>query len=276
MVSPRRGSCPLRPVAETKRGALDDKLMVSQPSSGLGAANGQVDPANWLGRYRDPSLTALELQALEWLDGFYELEHLLATRKWAIKLRPHASLELRLAALVHDAERHFPGGPTNTPPRFDDPSYLFAHSIRSGEVVDSFLVGAEGVDDEFRYRVRCLVLRHEVGGDVEADILQAADSLSFLETLPWLTVQWVRTGRYAAEMAKGKHSYMLKRMRPPEALAFGLPLYEEAIGALDNPDGICLDGRLEIASDYRLLLGMSTSHDGVRETNERPRSGGLS
>jgi hypothetical protein len=238
--------------------------MVSQLSGGSGEANGQVDPANWLGRYRDTSLTALELRALEWLDGFYELEHLLATRKWAIKLRPHASLELRLAALVHDAERHFPGGPTSTPHRFDDPSYLFAHSIRSAEVVDSFLVGTKGVDDEFRYRVRCLVLRHEVGGDAEADILQAADSLSFLETLRWLTVQWVRTGRYTAEAAKGKHSYMLKRMRPPEAFTFGLSLYEQAMRDLDNPDAVCLDGRLEIASDYRLLLGMSTKHDGIR------------
>ncbi|MCW2576696.1 MAG: hypothetical protein JWR66_2726, partial [Modestobacter sp.] len=36
---------------------------------------------------------------------------------------------------MHDAERHFPGGPSGTPDApFDDPDYLFAHSIRSADV----------------------------------------------------------------------------------------------------------------------------------------------
>ncbi len=235
---------------------------LARPSdAGVLTTNGRLDPANWFGRYQDPRLTELELNALDWLDGFYELEHLLATRAWALRLRPHASLELRLAALVHDAERNFPGGPTNTPRRFDDPGYLFAHSIRSAEVVGSFLAGQPGLSEEFRYRVRCLVLRHEVGGDTEADVVQAADSLSFLETLPWLTVQWVRTGRYTAAEAKAKHRYMLQRMRPPEALAFGLPLYEQAVREVDKAEAIHFDGRLKIASDYRLLLGLATTYD---------------
>lgn len=225
--------------------------------------NGRVDASDWFGRYRDPTFSELELKALQWLEGFYELEHLLATRMWAIRLRKDASPELRLAALVHDAERHFPGGPTSTPAHFDDPSYLFAHSIRSAEFVDGWLADEGTAGDEFRYRVRSLVLRHEVGGGVEADVLQAADSLSFLETLRWLTVQWVQSGRYSAEEAKAKHRYMLERMRPPEALQLGLPLYERAIRDVENAAGISVSGRLEIASDFRLLLGMAVSHDGT-------------
>ena len=221
-----------------------------------------MDPEAWFGRYCDLSLTDLELRALKWLDGFYEVEHLLCTREWALRLRPHASLELRLAALLHDAERHFPGGPPSTPRQFDDPGYLFAHSIRSAEFVDSFLCADGEVDDEFRYRVCSLVLRHEVGGGAEADVLQAADSLSFLETLRWLTVQWVQTGRYSAEAAKAKHSWMLERIRPPEAVVFALPLYEQAIRDLDQPDGVVLDGILKIVGDYRLLLGLSADRDG--------------
>lgn len=230
--------------------------MVATPDSSAVAADGYVDPAKWFGRYCDPTLSEIELQALEWLDGFYELEHLLATRRWAVRLRPHASLELKLAALVHDAERHFPGGPTSTPVRFDDPSYLFAHSIRAAEFVDAFLEGLGTVDDDFRYRVRSLVLRHEVGGGVEADVLQAADSLSFLETLGWITVQWVQSGRYTMEKAKGKLAYMLERMRPTEAHEFGLPMYELAVRDLERAERVVLDGRLQIASDFRLLLGM--------------------
>jgi hypothetical protein len=226
--------------------------------------DGRVEPSEVFGRYRDATFTDLELEALEWLEGFYELEHLLATRLWAIRLRPNASAELRLAALVHDCERHFPGGPTNTPARFDDPGYLFAHSIRSGEFIERFLEGQSGVDEDFRYRVKSLVTLHEVGGDVEADVLQAADSLSFLETLRWLTVQWVQSGRYDRERAKEKHRYMLKRMRPPEALAFGLPFYELAMRDLDNAESIDITGRLEIASDYRLLIGAASTVDRPR------------
>jgi hypothetical protein len=242
-----------------KARALDEKLLVSDSPAQSGVSDGRPNPADWFGSYRDPSLTELELKALDWLDGFYETEHLLAARKWAIRLRPHASAELRLAALVHDAERYFPGGPTNTPRYFDEPGYLFTHSMRCAEFVDSFLAsvdGVDGVDEDFRYRVRSLVTRHEVGGGTEADILQAADSLSFLETLSWLAVDWVQNGRYTAEKAKDKHSYMLKRMRPPEAFALGLPLYELAIRDLEHAGEICLDGRRHIASDYRLLLGL--------------------
>ena len=221
----------------------------------------RVDPEAWRGRYRHPPLSALERRAVEWLAGFYELEHLLATRQWLLRLRPHASLELRLAGLVHDAERHFPGGPPSTPREFDDPAYLFAHSIRSAEIIDTWLAEDGEVDDEFRYRVSSLVLRHEVGGGAEADVLQAADSLSFLETLRWLTVQWVQSGRYSTEEAKTKHGWMLERIRPPEAVAFGLPLYEQAMFDLDHPDTVGVDGMLEIVGDYALLLGLGADGD---------------
>ena len=225
--------------------------------------DGRITPSEVFGRYRDPSFTELELKALDWLKGFYELEHLLATRAWAIKLRADASKELRLAALVHDCERNFPGGPTNTPAHFDNPSYLFAHSIRCGQFIEEFLTG-ERADEDFTYRVKSLVLRHEVGGGAEADVLQAADSLSFLETLRWLTVQWVQSGRYSAEAAKEKHRYMLERMRPPEALVLGLPLYELAIRDLENAAAINIEGRLEIASDYELLIGNAPAGNGTR------------
>ena len=77
---------------------------------------------------------------MQWLDGFYQLEHLIATRMWAIKICPEASPEVQFAALVHDAERFFPGGPSSTPSNgFDDPDYLFAHSTRSADIVEEWL-----------------------------------------------------------------------------------------------------------------------------------------
>jgi|GEM_PF-5892666 hypothetical protein len=60
------------------------------------------------GKYADDSLSTLELAALDWLDGFYQLEHLLDARAWTIRLTDGAaSPELKFAALVHDAERFF-------------------------------------------------------------------------------------------------------------------------------------------------------------------------
>nr|WP_295463269.1 hypothetical protein [Mesorhizobium sp.] len=65
---------------------------------------------------------------------------MLAAREWAIRLSGAAPPELRFAALVHDAERFIPGGPSSTlKSGFDDPDYLFAHSTRSADIVDRWL-----------------------------------------------------------------------------------------------------------------------------------------
>lgn len=215
------------------------------------------------GRYADPTFSQLELAAIEWLDGFYSLEHLLCTRAWAMNLRVDASAELKFAALVHDAERFFPGGPTSTPTNgFDDPDYLFAHSVRSADIVETWLRAQSPTPDEdFIRQVRALVLRHEVGGGWEADILQAADSLSFLETFDWLTVDWVRTGRYTIDQAREKLDWSVERIRPPVAVGPALSLYHPAVQALESAHETTFDfeQRRKTAGDRRLLLGLVPS-----------------
>jgi hypothetical protein len=214
------------------------------------------------GRYADPSLTDLDHAALRWLQTFYQLEHLLSAREWAIRLSYGVgSPELRFAALVHDAERFFPGGPPGTPQNgFDDADYLFAHSTRSADIVDAWLdEQPELIAPAFRKRVRALILRHEIGGDPEEDILQAADSLSFLSTYDWLVVGWVRDGHYTVAGAKEKLDWMLHRIRIPEALRLALPIYVNTVRALDAAsdwDGD-LTGRRRLAGDRVYLLGLS-------------------
>ncbi|MGF6873049.1 hypothetical protein [Paraburkholderia sp. MM5477-R1] len=212
------------------------------------------------GRYADPTFSDLELSATAWLDGFYQLEHLFNTRMWAIELSMGAaSPQLRFAALTHDAERFFPGGPTDTPENgFDNPDYLFAHSIRSADIVERWLREQPlAVDEGFIRRVRALILRHEIGGGAEADVLQAADSLSFLEIFDWLTVDWVRRGTYTTEKAREKLRYSLERIRPPLAVKKALPLYESAVKTLDMVDQLDIDlkWRRKVASDRRFQLG---------------------
>ncbi|MCW2510114.1 MAG: hypothetical protein JWR28_1450 [Modestobacter sp.] len=158
---------------------------------------------------------------------------------------------------MHDAERHFPGGPSSTPDApFDDPDYLFAHSIRSADIVEQFLRGGDAVPaEEFIQQVRRLVLRHEIGGGVEADVLQAADSLSFLETLSWLTADWVASGRYGRDRAMEKLRWSVARIRLPEAVAAALPLYDRAVLELDEVPTTSSASRRRLAGDSRLLLG---------------------
>ena len=56
----------------------------------------------------------------------------------------------------------------------------------------------------WRDEVEALVRVHEEGGWPEADLVQAADSLSFLETMVPLVVGWVQAGRGAARARRGQ------------------------------------------------------------------------
>jgi len=215
--------------------------------------------ARFTGRYADPDFSELELAAIEWLDGFYQLEHLLSTRAWTIRLVPTASAELKFAALVHDAERFFPGGPSGTPDTaFDDPDYLFAHSIRSADIVEAWLRRQPSVPDAFVRRVRQLVLRHEIGGNMEEDILQAADSLSWFDTLDWLAYEWSASGTLSHAKVCDKLDWMLTRIRPPIAMQNALGIYRQAIASLEGRNDVAdmdLHERRRIAGSMQILLG---------------------
>lgn len=187
-------------------------------------------------RYSDAAFSPLEMAAIDWLDGFYQLEHLLAARRWTIVLScGNASEELKFAALVHDAERFFPGGPTSTPMAgFDDPDYLFSHSTRSADIVEAWLIEQGTIDGTFMRQVRNLILRHELGGNAQQDILQAADSLSFLETFDWLVADWVGRDIYSIDEARSKLDWMLTRIRPVDAITMALPHYRHAVAVVEG------------------------------------------
>ena len=202
----------------------------------------------------------MELSAIDWLDGFYQLEHLLSTRAWTKRLVPNASAELKFAALVHDAERFFPGGPSGTPDdAFDDPDYLFAHSIRSADIVEDWLRKQASVPEAFIRRVRQLVLRHEIGGNMEEDILQAADSLSWFDTLDWLAYEWASSGKLSHQKVCDKLDWMLTRIRPANARENALDIYRGAIASLEGRNEVAhmnLEDRRKIAGSKKILLGL--------------------
>jgi hypothetical protein len=177
--------------------------------------------------------TDLERAAADWIRPYDQAWHLMRARDWLVQLEPAATVEMRVAAMTHDIERMFPGGPSlnlaATP--WDDPFYLFAHSSRSAECVGVWLQSqqSEGIDE---YTIRCLVARHEVGGPRGADAVQAGDSLSYLETLAELTAHWVRSGSCSRAKGIAKLQYMADRIRLPAATAIAAHLLERAIDLL--------------------------------------------
>ncbi|MDX1887990.1 hypothetical protein [Mycolicibacterium sp. 050158] len=174
---------------------------------------------NWLPG-EVPFGTEVEQAATGWIAPYGQVVHLLRTRDWLVHLTPDATLEARVAAMTHDIERMFPGGPTldHAHMRWDDPAYLYPHQLRSAEFVGNWLTTEGHAGDVDVAEVRRLIGLHEVGGLGLADDVQAADSLSFLETLAGLAADWVRSGTCSRDTAIAKLSYSVDRIRLERAL----------------------------------------------------------
>jgi hypothetical protein len=175
----------------------------------------------------------LERNVLNWIEPYWNVHHLVRTRDWVLELEPDASEALQLAALTHDMERHFPGGPHLDMSRQqpDDDDYNRAHSERSAQIVSEFLRN-EGAGSELISEIEQLILAHEVGGWHDADVLQAADSISWLETNQDVAQRWVRDGRCDAEWAREKHRWSFERIGLDEARELARPYYEEALASV--------------------------------------------
>ncbi len=180
--------------------------------------------------------TEVERRAVAWIGPYSQAWHLERARDWLVYLDGDSTLEMRLAVVTHDIERMFPGGPTfdKRHGRWDDPDYLYAHASRSAEVVGVWIHG-EGLADGLSVsEVRRLITLHEFGGIDGADLVQAADSLSFLETLQDVVCAWVRKGECDVAQARAKHQYMADRIRIAEAKRLSEPLLESALRSLDD------------------------------------------
>jgi hypothetical protein len=177
----------------------------------------------------------LEERALVWIEPYWNVEHLVRTREWVLELDPGASEAVRLAAVTHDMERHFPGGPVedlgNAPE--ENTEYRRLHSERSAAIVGGWLAG-EGAGEDLVQDVRRLIVAHETGGAADEDLVQAADSLSFLEVNGPVLARWYKSGRASRERAKAQARWMLERIRVPRARELAEPLYEEAVAVVDR------------------------------------------
>ena len=183
-----------------------------------------------------PAIAAdgLEAAALAWIEPYRNARHLVRTRDWTRELEPHADAALVIAALTHDIERHYPGGPRTRDGAvgWDDPGYVRAHCERSARIVGAWLAERCAPAD-LRHRVEELVRRHEEGGTPDADVLQAADSLAFLEVNGGVPLRWVADGRTTADQARAKLVWMRDRIRLPWARRLAEPVLARALERFD-------------------------------------------
>jgi hypothetical protein len=171
--------------------------------------------------------------AVEWVEPFYDAVHLFHTVRWLLTLDPEASEPLLLAALTHDMERHFPGGtqPDKAAGAWADEEYNRRHSRRSADIVMAWL-RRQDAPEELVLAVEQPILEHEFGGSPEGDLIQAADSLSFLEVNGRLVSSWVLNGETSLEKAIEKLDWMYERIQVERARELARPLYERAFSGV--------------------------------------------
>jgi hypothetical protein len=174
--------------------------------------------------------------ARAWVEAVHpHARHLLRTEDWVVTLDPAASERLRLAAVLHDIERAFPDPDAtwDSARDWDSPEYNRWHQDRCAGIAAGWL-REQGADGELVSGVEALIRVHEDGGWPEANLLQAADALSFLETMVPLVVGWVEGGRAPRERAVGKVRNSVERMAPDQQRArlLAAPYLEQALDAV--------------------------------------------
>jgi hypothetical protein len=168
--------------------------------------------------------------AIDWIEPYYDSEHLRWTVVWLVRLEPAAPEPLLVAALTHDMERHFPGGtqPDKAAGAWDDLEYNTKHTQRSAAIVAEWL-RAQNVPESFVEGVVPAILQHEFGGSPQGNLMQAADSLSFLDVNASLVARWVQDGETSLRHAVRKLEWMYERIRIDEARQLARPLYQKAV-----------------------------------------------
>ena len=102
------------------------------------------------------------------------------TREWVLKLKPEADTSLQIAALGHDIERSIEQRKIKRENFTDYDEFKKAHSQNSATILQEILLKYDGNHD-FIDKVVNLVLLHEFGGTLQANILKYADSISFFD-----------------------------------------------------------------------------------------------
>ena len=162
----------------------------------------------------------------------YNRHHLLKSLEWLDRVAPDSPEAVRLATLTHDMERAFPGPDQPVIKTLSDPEYERMHSLRSARIVGGWL-REHHAKEALVEHVEALIVAHEFGGWPEANLVQAADSLSFLDTNIDLFLGFVRSGKHPAHEVRKKFNSMFGRIQVPRLKLLAQPLVDRALQQLD-------------------------------------------
>lgn len=173
--------------------------------------------------------------ATQWVVDRYPYNslHLIRSLEWLDRIAPGSAEPVRLATLTHDMERAFPGPDQPVWNGNEDHDYYVAHSNRSARIVGEWLREQNAEPDLVR-QVEELIKVHEFGGWPEADLVQAADSLSFLDVNVDLFLNFAKTGRFSVAQVQAKFDYSHDRIRIPWVRELSLPMLERATARLNS------------------------------------------
>lgn len=165
------------------------------------------------------------------------VQHLERTAAWVVTLKPDADEALLVAALLHDLERAYKSerpprirGAATRPDCSVQSAYMRFHQEEGARLGEEVLTGL-GADSMVVARVRSLVAHHEDGGTPDADVLQAADSLSFFEGSIDHFLEVFLPAR-GFDSIRLKFQYMYTRIVVPRAREIAKPMYESAMRRL--------------------------------------------
>jgi hypothetical protein len=180
----------------------------------------------------------LFFSACQWVIEKYPYNslHLIRSAEWLDRIAPGSREAVRIATLTHDMERAFPGPDQPVMKSLVDHEYHALHSARSARIVGAWLrneASEQPVDPMLIAEIERLIGVHEDGGWPEANLVQAADSLSFLEVNIDLFLGWVKSGKWPAAEVRRKFEYSLDRIQVPHAKELATPLRNQAIARLD-------------------------------------------
>jgi hypothetical protein len=169
------------------------------------------------------------------IEDYYDREHLTRAGDWMLVIEPEAPEHLVLAALTHDLERSVPGGPklemATTP--WDDRAYNDAHTGRSAELVPPWLA-EQGAPPAWVDAVAQPIREHEFGGSPEGDLMQAVDSISFLETNGVLVASWASREMCTRAKALEKLEWMCERVRLERAKPIAEAYYRHSLEVFER------------------------------------------
>ena len=161
--------------------------------------------------------------------------HLVRTLDWLDEIAPGRRPAMRIAALLHDIERAYPDpdSPFLSGRDWQLEPYVDYHQGRSARLLTVWL-REHAADAAFTADAVALVAVHERGGWPDADLIQAADSLSFIETMGPLVRAWIADGTTTREGGLAKVRSMWDRIQVPLACERGRELYERTLAECER------------------------------------------